>query len=139
LALVGRLEVRDWVDLIYASDRIQPLGYSWAACERTGFGPKGILERPATARYSAEEVRGLAFAGEPPVAEDLSRRWHAILGAAREIVDILPLLHLGRCVLTSTGDLFRGDAAELQAAVDLNQLVFHPGRIAGAWPEIKQR
>jgi len=42
-------------------------------------------------------------------------------------------------VLTSTGDLFRGDATELQAAVDRDQLVFHPGRIGGAWPEIKQR
>jgi hypothetical protein len=142
LALVGRLEVRDWVDLIHACDRIQPLGFlAWAACGKDpGFSPKGILETAGqTARYSAEEVRGLAFAGEAPVAEDLSRRWHAILGAAREIVDILPLLHLGRCVLTSTGDLFRGDATELQAAVDRDQLVFHPGRIGGAWPEIKQR
>ena len=142
LALVGRLEVRDWVDLIHACDRIQPLGYlAWAACGKDpGFSPKGILETAGqTARYSAEEVRGLAFAGETPVAEDLSRRWHAILGAAREIVDILPLPHLGRCVLTSTGDLFRGDATELQAAVDRDQLVFHPGRIGGAWPEIKQR
>jgi hypothetical protein len=27
LALVGRLEVRDWVDVIECNDRIQPFGY----------------------------------------------------------------------------------------------------------------
>ena len=34
LALVGRLEVRDWVDTIECGDRLQPLGYlAWAAPE----------------------------------------------------------------------------------------------------------
>ena len=33
LAAVGRLEVRDWVDLIECHGRIQPLGYlAWGAC-----------------------------------------------------------------------------------------------------------
>ena len=32
LALVGRLEVRDWVDVIASDERVQPLGYlAWAA------------------------------------------------------------------------------------------------------------
>ena len=140
LALVGRLEVRDWVDLIHACERIQPLGYlAWAACGKDpGFSPKGILEAAGrSARYSAEEVGRLAFAGEPPAPGALSRRWHAMLPAAREIVDILPLASLGQCVLASDGTPFRGEAGELQATVD--RLIFHPGRIGGAWPELKQR
>jgi hypothetical protein len=46
LALIGRLEVRDWVDLIHASERIQPLGYlAWAACGKDpGFSPLGIVQ-----------------------------------------------------------------------------------------------
>ena len=33
LALVGRLEVRDWIDAISSHGRLQPLGYLlWAAC-----------------------------------------------------------------------------------------------------------
>jgi hypothetical protein len=36
LALVGQLEVRDWVDLIHASDRIQPLGLSGVGGLRQG-------------------------------------------------------------------------------------------------------
>jgi len=68
LALVGRLEVRDWVDLVQAGERIQPLGYlAWAACGKDpGFSPMGILDEAArTARYSADEVAALAFAGPP--------------------------------------------------------------------------
>ena len=40
LALVGRLEVRDWVDIIECNSRVQPLGYlAWAACGKDpGFG-----------------------------------------------------------------------------------------------------
>jgi hypothetical protein len=54
LALVGRLEVRDWVDVIECSERLQPLGYlAWAACGKDpGFSPAGILEHAAhSARY----------------------------------------------------------------------------------------
>ena len=44
LALVGRLEVRDWVDVISCDERLQPLGYlAWAACAKDpGFAPPGI-------------------------------------------------------------------------------------------------
>jgi hypothetical protein len=35
LALVGRLEVRDWVDVLECDARLQPLGYlAWAACSK---------------------------------------------------------------------------------------------------------
>lgn len=41
LALVGRLEARDWIDLILCSEQVQPLGYlAWAACGKDpGFSP----------------------------------------------------------------------------------------------------
>lgn len=53
LALVGRLEVRDWVDVIHASERIQPLGYlAWAACGKDlGFSPQGILEHASRSTH----------------------------------------------------------------------------------------
>jgi hypothetical protein len=140
LALVGRIEVRDWVDLIHACERVQPLGYlAWAACGKDpGFGPKGILDVAArTARYSADEVRALSFVGPPPAPDDLARRWHALLDTAREVVDILPLSHLGQCVLGREGRFFTGDAAALRSAVNGDHLAFHQGRIRGAWPEIK--
>lgn len=69
LALVGRLEVRDWIDVIEASDRIQPLGYlAWAACGKDpGFSPPAILEHAArSTHYAAAEVLALSFEGEAP-------------------------------------------------------------------------
>ena len=140
LALVGRLEVRDWVDVIVSDERAQPLGYlAWAACGKDpGFGPGAILEGAArSGRYSAEEVAQLAFEGRPPDASLLGRTWHRMLDAAREIVSLLPPDEVGTCVLDASGGLFRGDPAELQRALGGRRILFHRGRIRGAWPQLK--
>jgi hypothetical protein len=140
LALVGRLEVRDWVDVIHASERIQPLGYlAWAACGKDlGFSPQGILEHASrSTHYSAVEVGELSFAGEAPDAADLSRRWRALLTVAKQVVDCLPPAAVGQCVLGSDGSLFAGGPVELKIALDRHDLVFHPGRIRGAFPQLK--
>ena len=56
LALVGRLEVRDWVDVINSHAKLQPLGYlMWAACGKDpGFSPGSLL---AHARRTAPLLR----------------------------------------------------------------------------------
>ncbi|HXH83738.1 MAG TPA: nucleotidyl transferase AbiEii/AbiGii toxin family protein [Candidatus Tectomicrobia bacterium] len=140
LALVGRLEARDWVDVIHASERLQPLGYlAWAACAKDpAFGPASILEHAArSTHYSAAEIRALSFAGEPPDPAALARRWHSLLSAAREVVALLPPTEVGSCVLTVDGTLFTGDAAALRLAWAEGSLVFHSGRIRGALPRPK--
>jgi hypothetical protein len=139
LALVGRLEPRDWIDVIECNDRLQPLGYlAWAACGKDpGFSPKGILAEAARgARYSAVEVRALAFTGDPPDAAALSQRWHGMLAAAAQIVDALPADRVGYCVLTTASELFRGDPSALRRAIEQDQLAFHAGSIRGALPRI---
>lgn len=140
LALVGRLEVRDWVDVIASDERIQPLGFlAWAACAKDpGFSPAAILEGAArSGRYSAEEVSHLAYAGESPDAGELGRAWHRILDVAREIVHLLPAEEVGCCVLDARGGLFRGSAPELRDAAAGGGLVFHRGRLRGALPRLK--
>ncbi len=140
LALVGRLEVRDWIDVIHASERIQPLGYLvWAACGKDpGFSPLGILEHAArSTHYAVPEILALSFEGEAPDPAALSRRWHALLAAARQVVETLPPAEVGRCVLGADGALFAGDASELRAALASDALVFHQGRIRGALPRLK--
>src|SRR5574341_573491 len=139
LALVGRLEVRDWIDVIQCHDRIQPLGYlAWAASGKDpGFSPEGILEQAArSSRYSAEEVRSLAFEADPPDAASLSRRWHTILVSAGEMVKALPPDEVGKCVLASDGTLFQGDAVGLRSALGRGAILFHWGRIRGALPQL---
>jgi hypothetical protein len=141
LALVGRLEARDWVDVIQCHERIQRLGYlAWAASGKDpGFSPAAILEQAArSARYSAPEIAALSFAGTPPDAAELSRRWHAMLEEARELVAALPPAETGKCVLDERGDLFAGDASRLQAALTAHAVRFHEGRIRGALPRLRE-
>jgi hypothetical protein len=140
LALVGRVEVRDWVDVIECDARLQPLGYlAWAACGKDpGFSPAAILaEARRTSRYSVEEVRQLAFSGPPPDAGELARRFAAMLATAAQVHDLLPVGEVGKCVLAADGQLFRGSADDLREAVGEGRLRFHPGRIRGAFPQIE--
>lgn len=139
LALVGRLEARDWVDVISCDQHIQPLGYlAWAAAAKDpGFSPAAILEHAArTARYSHAEVRELAFEGAPPDAAVLSRTWHAMLDAGREVIALLPVEEVGRAVIDRQGNLYRGAPPELEQALARQETAFHEGRLRGAWPRI---
>jgi hypothetical protein len=139
LALVGRLEVRDWIDVIECSERLQPFGYlAWAASGKDpGFGPAAILEHGGrSGRYSAPEIAALSFAGPPPDAAVLSKRWHALLADAREIIDAMPPEESGKCVLDSLGRLFTGDIQALLQVLSAGGLVFHAGSIRGAFPRL---
>jgi hypothetical protein len=139
LALAGRLEVRDWVDLIATAERLQPLGYlAWAACAKDpGYGPAALIEAAArSGRYSAEEVRALSFAGSPPDAGALSRTWHGLIDSAREIVSILPPAEVGACLLDPSGDLLRSSPEALRHDLDTQRVRFHHGRIRGAMPRL---
>lgn len=140
LALVGRVEARDWVDVISCHERIQRLGYlAWAACGKDpGFGPAAILEQAGrSARYTTAEIAALAFAGAPPDAAELSRRWHTMLDEARELIAALPPAETGKCVLDSRGELFSGDAARLRPELTASAVRFHAGRIRGARPSVR--
>lgn len=139
LAAVGRLEVRDWVDLIGCHESIQPLGFlAWAACGKDpGFSPSMILAQAArSSHYSATEVAELAFDGPPPDAGVLSRAWHRMLTEAEALVAELPCAEVGKCVLNADGTLFPGDPAALRTALANGAVHFHPGRIRGALPQL---
>ena len=139
LALVGRLEPRDFVDTLACDVQIQPLGLlAWAASGKDpGFSPAAILEEAArVSRYSAEELTGLDFEGPPPNPQELSLRWRNVLAIARQVVDILPPDQAGRAVLDQSGAPFRGDIEALREALRAGGLLFHPGTIRGAWPRL---
>lgn len=138
LALVGRLEVRDWVDAIYSHDRIQPLGYlAWAACGKDpGFSPSSILEFAARSHYSQAEVSQLAFDGPAPSAQELSSRWRIMIDEARTIVGSLPAAQAGKAVLAASGELFREPPDRLAEHLSVGLIRFHEGRIRGAVPTV---
>jgi hypothetical protein len=139
LAMVGRLEARDWIDLHGCHERIQRLGLlAWAGCGKDpGLSPRFILEQAGrSAHYAQVEIDKLEFAGPPPDAAALSRDWRAMMEEARDIVETLPPEHAGKCVLTSSGDLFSGGPAELRHALAQGALHFHEGALRGALPQL---
>ncbi|MBN2312488.1 MAG: hypothetical protein JXM79_01075 [Sedimentisphaerales bacterium] len=141
LAMAGRLEIRDWMDVITCHKRIQPLGYlAWAACGKDpGFSPLSILEEAGrSGRYTPAELDGLCFDGAVPVLSDLMREWHSMLREAREVVAVLPAERAGTCVLHYQGNLFQGDPTQLEQDFASNNLIFHPGSIRGSYPQIPQ-
>ena len=141
LALVGRREARDWVDVIECDSTLQPLGYlAWAACGKDpGFGPAAIVEQVArTGRFTAEEIAELAFAGPPPKAAELARRWHDALETARPLIELLPAEMVGMCVLRG-GELCRLEPGDLKRALMEDQVGYHGGGIGGALPTVRWR
>jgi hypothetical protein len=140
LALVGRLEARDWVDTIRSHEKIQRLGYlAWAASGKDpGFSPAAILEQAGrSARYSAIEIAALSFSDTPPDAAALSQNWRAMLEEARAIVTVLPASQVGKCVLDSEGHLFSQDLSVLSRKDVTPSLRFHEGSLHGAWPTLR--
>src|SRR5690606_14932829 len=138
LALVGRVEVRDWVDVLACDTLLQPFGYlAWAACGKDpGFSPQALLGHARrTTHYSAEEMASLAFDGAAPDAGALAHQWRKTLEEAAGIVAALPVDQTGTAVLASTGELARLDSAAIRDAIDRGDLRFHPGRTGGAWSD----
>jgi len=139
LAMAGRLEPRDWIDVLHCDGKLQPLGLLvWAACGKDpGHNPKSLLSEAARAHYSQAELDALEFQGPAPDAADLGRRWHGILREATEVCDLLPPGELGKCVATPQGELFRGTAGELEDALRQGRVRYHAGRLGGAWPSFR--
>jgi hypothetical protein len=140
LGLIGRLEVRDWLDAIARDQRLQPLGYlAWAACGKDpGFSPLGVIDHARrSSHYSSEEISSLAFDGPTPDAAELSRTWSRALDTAQSLISRLPAAHAGEAVLTSQGQLFRGQVDDLERGLAAGEVVFHAGRLGGALPQIR--
>jgi hypothetical protein len=139
LALVGRLEPRDWIDVINCDRKIQPFGLMvWAACGKDpGFNPKSILATAARSHYSQTEIDSLDFEGLPPNAQELCTRWHELLQSAHDFIELLPPSEVGKGVVTLTHHLFNGGIEDFKLALNNRLILFHEGRIGGSWPSIK--
>jgi hypothetical protein len=136
LAMVGRVEVRDWIDVLNCDERIQPFGYMvWAACGKDpGYNPRSLLAIAGRLHYSHAEVNTLDFEGQSPDAAALGRKWHGALETADAICRLLPAKQIGTCVLSENRELYRGDPKALSDSIKKGTILFHDGRIGGSWP-----
>ena len=140
LAVIGRREVRDWIDILQCDATLQPIGYlAWAAPGKDpGFSPPAVVEHLGRAgRFAAEEITELAFSEAPPDPGELSRQWHRALDTARALVEILPAEQAGTAVLLQGRELCRLPPDDLAQALERDEVLFHRGSIRGALPTLR--
>ena len=139
LALVGRLEVRDWIDVISCETSLQPLGYlAWAASGKDpGLSPLFILEQAhRSGRYTQIEIDSLSFAGPRPDATELARKWKRMLVEAQRVVELLPAETVGSCVVDNEGELVKATPSSLLALLRGSTVKYHSGKLRGSYPVI---
>lgn len=104
LALAGRDEPRDYVDILFVNERILPLGpLCWAAAGKDpGFTPHSLVELlKRRGRPRQEELDRLNLV-EPLKVVSTKERWLRALAEAEAFVDQRPAEELG-CLYYSTG------------------------------------
>ena len=132
LALAGRSEMRDFVDVLHLDDTHLPLGaLAWAACGKDpGYTPEFLLEHAARhVAYTQADLNRLALR-EPLDLRDLKRRWLAALERARTLVAALPPDEVG-CLYVGPD---RNPVDPNPASDGFRSLIRHRGRVRGAWP-----
>jgi hypothetical protein len=132
LALAGRDEPRDFLDVIYVHRLYLSLGsLCWAAAGKDpGFSPAMLVEMLARkGRYRAEDFAGLSLSSQPDLG-DLKRTWLAAIGAARQLSEGLPS--------DDAGCLYWDPASRrfVTPSGDLSRLVRHFGSQGGVLPAI---
>ena len=134
LALAGRSEIRDFVDVLHLDDSYLPLGaLAWAACGKDpGFTPEFLLEHAARhVAYTRRDLDRLSLR-EPLDLGVLKRRWLAALARARTLVAGLPPDEIG-CLYVDSGGR---PVAPAPAADSFHSLTRHRGCVRGAWPTV---
>jgi hypothetical protein len=134
LALAGREEPRDFVDVLFVIDRILDLGpLVWAAVAKDpGFTPLSLLEQlKRRGRVTAAELSVLDLVSRlDPVA--MKETWLAALDRAEDFVGTRPSGELG-CLYFST-ERNRFEAPEPERPLEEQGLVPHYGRPGGVLP-----
>ena len=97
LALAGRDEARDFLDVHFTHDSILPFGAQiWAACGKDpGFNPVSLLEiLRRRGKYHPEDFSRLHLA-RPIDLKDLKKNWLSMLASAERFVQIAPVDDIG--------------------------------------------
>jgi hypothetical protein len=135
LALAGRDEPRDYLDVIYTDKNILPLGAQiWAACGKDpGFSPDSLLELlKRRGRYHQEDFSRLHLSA-PMDLRALKQQWLEALQSAESFLQLAPPEELG-CLYYD-----RKEKKFVQPGFDKNaDVVTHFGRPGGVLPLIKE-
>jgi hypothetical protein len=132
LALAGRDEPRDFLDVIYAHENILTLGsLCWAAVGKDpGYSPEMLVEMLGRkGRYRGADFAPLDLTSQPDLVA-LKRTWLGAMAEARRLVRELPPEDAGCLYWDPVGGKF------VTPAGDPTALVRHFGSMGGVLPSV---
>jgi hypothetical protein len=135
LALAGRDEIRDFVDVLHLHKHYLSLGaMSWAACGKDpGFTPEFLLDHAGRhAAYTQADLDRLDLR-LPLDITSLKRSWLETLSEARNLIAALPAEEIGCLYLAPNQTPVTPDPS----ADSFRALIRHRGCIRGAWPVVE--
>lgn len=138
LALAGRDEARDFVDILYAHEHVLPLGAMvWAAVGKDpGFNPASLLEQlKRRGRYQPEEIDRLALAA-PFDPVEAKAAWRNALSDAHDFIRSRPHDEVGCLYYSPSRDGFT--APRPRRSLEEQGLVPHFGRPGGILPRVAE-
>lgn len=136
LALAGRDEPRDFVDILFLDERVLPLGaMCWAAAGKDpGFTPRSLLELlKRRGRFRPEEFARLALTKRLDVVA-AKERWLLALETAEQFVRARPPSELGCLYWSTTAGRFVMPGPDEAVG---EQLCPHFGRPGGVVPQVR--
>jgi Nucleotidyl transferase AbiEii toxin, Type IV TA system len=134
LALVGRSEIRDFLDILQLDREYLSLGaIVWAACGKDeGYTPALILDLTNRhARYQESDLRGENLV-RPVDLKGLKEQWIAARERAESLFARLPVEDLG-CLYLDRG---HRPVTPDPASPVFPGLIRHRGSVGGAWPSL---
>ena len=134
LALAGRQEIRDFVDILHLHDSCLHLGaMAWAACGKDpGYSPGFLLDQAGRhVAYTQADVDRLSLR-DPLDVKSLKKRWIKALEEAQRLADALPPDEVGCLYL----DAEQAPVTPDPASGGFTALTRHHGSIRGAWPTV---
>lgn len=134
LALAGRAEARDFVDMLHLDSSYLPLGaLVWAACGKDpGYTPDLLLEHANRHACYTQEAIDLLSLREPLNIKALKRQWLGAREAAEALIRLLPASEIGCLYLDAAGVPVPPDPM----SPEFPSLVRHFGSLRGAWPSV---
>lgn len=134
LAMAGRVEVRDFVDVLHLDAEYLSLGaLAWAGCGKDpGFTPDFLLDHAAahTAYRPADLAR--LHLRVPLELPTMKRQWLQALDRARALVNRLPDQDIGCLYVDEAGSPTNPDPSSDR----FQTLERHLGSVGGAWPTV---
>jgi hypothetical protein len=134
LALAGRNEIRDLIDVLYLDEHYLSLGaLIWAACGKDpGYTPEFLLDQASRhTAYTQRELDHLLLQ-QPMDLTTMKQQWLEAAARADDLVTALPAGDLGCLYLSNLGEPVKPDPRNS----DFGGLIRHHGTVRGAWPSV---